>query len=210
MTTERPGTAPDEDPGPAGPGPGVRWSGDGSLAPRRAPRWGSDTATAEPQTPVEAPAALPGAIAGRQPTVDGMVLAGVPRRLGAFFLDLAIKMVILAISFAFSGVEFVDPRNVPVGSVVAATVLNFGYAFLFGISGLSPGQRILKIRIVALDGRAPGTWRSLVRAVSSLNETLLYLSSAWILVDRRRQALHDKAAGTIMIMRPEAEDAPRA
>lgn len=208
MTTDPSGTAHDEGPGPVGPGPGVRWSGDGSLAPRRAPRWGAAPPVPAPPTVAEA-APVPGAIADRRPTVDGMVLASVPRRLGAFFLDLAIKMVILAIVFAFSGVEFVDPREVPVGSVVGATVLNFGYAFLFGISGLSPGQRILKIRIVALNGEAPGTWRSFVRAVFSLNETLLYLSSGWILFDRRRQALHDKVAGTIMIMRPEAEDAPR-
>jgi len=210
VTTEPSPARDDEDPGPVGPGPGVRWSGDGSLAPQRSPRWGSEAPAAglpAPGAPPDVPAA---AIAGRQPTVDGMVLASVPRRLGAFFLDLAIKMVILAIAFAVSGVEFVDPRQVPVGSVVAATALNFGYAFLFGISGLSPGQRILKIRIVALDGSAPGRWRSLVRAVFSLNETLLYLSSTWILLDRRRQALHDKAAGTIMIVRPETEDAPPA
>ncbi|MGE3855808.1 MAG: RDD family protein [Dehalococcoidia bacterium] len=201
-----------------GPGPGVRWSGDGSLAPRRAPRWGVATPASEapstgsasdgPAEPVRPPLP-PAAVSGRQPTVDGMVLASIPRRLAAFFIDLVVKMFLLIIVMAFSGLQVEDPLDVPVELVLGATALNFGYAFLFGISGVSPAQRLLRIRIVALDGSTPGVRRSFVRSVFSLNETLLYVSAGWILFSGRRQAVHDRVAGTLMVAATEEPAPPR-
>jgi len=195
-----------------GPGPGVRWSGDGSLAPQRAPRWGAGTPAADGAAPAEGnrPILPPAALAERQPTVDGMVLASIPRRLAAFFLDLVIKILLLMVVVAFAGIEVSDPFDPPVQVVLGATALNFGYAFIFGISGLSPGQRMLRIRIVARDGSAPGVRRSLVRGVFSLNETLLYISAAWILFSGARQAVHDRVAGTLMVAAPPDEATPRS
>jgi uncharacterized RDD family membrane protein YckC len=193
----------DQDSGPIGPGPGVRWSGDGSLAPRRAPRWGSG---GTPAAEADLAAVPPPGVRPRERTVDGMVLVSVSRRLAAFFVDLLVKIVIFAIALAFSGIEVIDATNVPVGIVLGAAVLNFAYSFLFGIGGISPAQRLLRMRVVAMDGSAPGMGRSLVRALFSLNETVLYVSSVWIIFDRRRQALHDKAAGTLVVARSAVED----
>lgn len=157
----------------------------------------------------ERPILPPAAVLERQPVVDGMVLASILRRLGAFFIDLLIKAAILVVVITLAGIEVSDPLLLPTEVVLGITVLNFGYAFLFGISGVSPGLRALRIRIVALDGSAPGVRRSLVRAVFSLNETLLYISAAWILFTGRRQALHDKAAGTLVV-RADTDDARSA
>ncbi len=210
MTAQEPSpTRDDEDSGPVGPGPGVRWSGDGSLAPRRAPRWGSgDLPAADPLEvgrPVEPP---PARRSRRESTVDGRVLASPSRRVAAFFVDLGVKIVLFVLVVATSGADLTDPQQLPIELLLGAAVLNVGYAFIFGVSGLSPGGRLLRTRVVALDGSAPGVRRSLLRSVFSLNETVLYVSATWIMFDRRRQALYDKFAGTVVVMQPVEDEPP--
>jgi len=183
------------DEAPVGPGPGVRWTGDGSLAPRRAPRWGADgtSSTLDPST-------APRPAASREPMVDGMVLASAGRRLTGFFLDHLIKSVLIGIVIVIAGIEVTDWWALPMEVVVASAILNIGYAFVFGIAGVTPGARMLGIRVVATTGEDPGMRRSLVRAaVGSLNEMVFYAGSLWMLFDARRQTMMDRVAGTLVV-----------
>jgi uncharacterized RDD family membrane protein YckC len=64
---------------------------------------------------------------------------------------------------------------------------------LTALTGFTVGKRILRIRVVRLDGKPVGLWWSLLR-------TLLLLAVVPPLVfDRDLRGLHDKAADTIVI-----------
>jgi uncharacterized RDD family membrane protein YckC len=69
-------------------------------------------------------------------------------------------------------------------------------ALFWALAGRTPGMALLGLRVVAAGGR-PVSWLSaLVRAIA-----LAYfpIGAAWALVDRRRQALHDKLARTEVV-----------
>ncbi|WP_250030202.1 RDD family protein [Paractinoplanes maris] len=81
------------------------------------------------------------------------------------------------------------------------TVFAAGCALFWALAGRTPGMALLGLRVVALDGR-PVRWpAALLRAV-----VLAYfpVGAAWLLVDRRRQALHDKLARTAVTRRGDA------
>ena len=237
MTSQEPSSArDDEDSGPVGPGPGVRWSGDGSLAPRRAPRWGSSDLAATDAT--EAGGPIPPALAGRQPTVDGMVLAPVYRRAGGWFIDYVLKSVLIFLVLIFVSLEGVTDPLVPM-IALPSQLLYHGYDFLFMANGRTPGMRWMRLRIVAAEnGQPPGFARSFRRAtfvagvylflyVSALmvrdagqdlstgeaaiafaSQALFFGSHAVAFWDRRRQTVQDKIAGTLMIMQPVEDEPP--
>lgn len=202
---------PEED-APIEPGPGLRWGGDGALARSRAPRWGSDDAVLAgvEVTPAGVripPPAPPSPVARRIPTIDGMAFASAVRRLTAFIGDRLVKAVIFVTVLTLAGVEVpTSPWQAP-EMIVASALLNAGYDFIFGISGVTPMAYLLKIRIADLDGGAPGVRRSLVRAAAAaINEAFLFAGSIWMLLDARRQTLHDKVAGTIVVNRTATEE----
>jgi uncharacterized RDD family membrane protein YckC len=73
------------------------------------------------------------------------------------------------------------------------TVFAAGCTLFWALAGRTPGMALLGLRVVTVDGR-PLRWpAALLRAV-----VLAYfpIGAAWLLVDRRRQALHDKLART--------------
>lgn len=209
---DRPSAHDDEDDAPIRPGPGVRWTGDGSLGRNRAPWWGSSEAApaidgvdAPPTVEVAAPPSV--GVLRPQPTVGGMVLTTVLRRLVCWLIDRGLKTTIFFVVLLIAGVEMSPTPWAAPELVVASALLNAGYDFVFGIHGVTPAGYLLRVRIVALDGNDPGARRSLVRAsAASLNEAVLFVGSLWALFDARRQAMHDKVAGTIVIMTPPPED----
>ncbi|HEX7050626.1 MAG TPA: RDD family protein [Longimicrobiales bacterium] len=84
--------------------------------------------------------------------------------------------------------------------------LSFGWlalyftAFLTRWQGLTPGKRLLGIRVIRLDGKPIGWWFAFERfggygaAVST--GLLGFLQILW---DRNRQGIHDKIAGTVVV-----------
>jgi uncharacterized RDD family membrane protein YckC len=64
---------------------------------------------------------------------------------------------------------------------------------LTAISGLTVGKRLLRIRAISLDGRAPGFKWAAVRTL-----LLLFVVPA-CLTDRDLRGLHDRAANTIVV-----------
>jgi uncharacterized RDD family membrane protein YckC len=59
--------------------------------------------------------------------------------------------------------------------------------------GASAGQFLIGLRVVRLDGRPPGPWRSLVRT------GLLLLLVPVLIWDHDGRGLHDKIAGTLLV-----------
>ena len=84
-----------------------------------------------------------------------------------------------------------------------AMILLFACLVLFdgGPRGATPGKRILGIRVADADTGGPiGYRRALVRRLGYyLGGLVLYLGWLWMLFDSRRQAWHDKLAGSVVV-----------
>ena len=97
--------------------------------------------------------------------------------------------------------------------VVPFVSLVFGWAGIAGaiyyviptaIWGQTAGKWLVGTKVVGPDGGAPGPWRALVRGlVSFVADNALcigLLDPLWLMWDRHRQCLHDKAAGTVVVL----------
>lgn len=82
-------------------------------------------------------------------------------------------------------------------------LLTLLYLALFtALGGETPGKRLLGLRVIDRWGQAPSAGRSLVRAGLALGSAAFALTGFFlVLFDRRRQALHDKLAGTFVVLR---------
>lgn len=74
-------------------------------------------------------------------------------------------------------------------------------ALATGLTGASPGQHLLGLRVVRLDRRPVGLWNGIVRTL------LIALVIPPAVADRDRRGLHDLAVGTVVVNGPR-EDVP--
>jgi uncharacterized RDD family membrane protein YckC len=116
---------------------------------------------------------------------------GFGARLAAFALDALVFFVVLGPLALFGLHGFVFEALVP-----AITVLAF-----WRLYGATPGKMAVAAKIVdARTGGAPSNAALVARYVGYFLSTLpLFLGFAWIAIDRRKQAWHDKIAGTLVI-----------
>jgi uncharacterized RDD family membrane protein YckC len=133
--------------------------------------------------------------------------AGFGQRAFALLIDwlivVVISMPIIVVAF---GAEYfsLDPLrrlwDVLFTSIVGAVVVGF-----WRYCGATPGKLAVGVKIVdARTGGAPPTGRLVLRLVGYLVSALpLYLGFLWAAVDRRKQAWHDKIAGTLVIQDPD-------
>jgi len=123
----------------------------------------------------------PGERLGLPETGRGAV-AGMARRIGAIFIDwlLCTLVVVAAIRPPHEQVEY-------------WTLALFAAqdAVFTGLTGLTVGKQVLRIRVARLDGSMAGGW-ALVR-------TLLMLAVVPpLILDRDLRGLHDRAANTVV------------
>ncbi|MBP2707161.1 RDD family protein [Microbispora sp. RL4-1S] len=139
----------------------------------------------------------------------GPPLAGRWRRLFAGIVD-AIIVGLISSPFAWSGWMVLGSRagatgGVDVSQAFLAGVIGFLYYWLLQSfwNGWTVGKRLFGMRVVRDDGSpaGPGTIavRQLVEVLLGWLCILGLVDLAWILFDRRKQALHDKAAGTLVV-----------
>jgi uncharacterized RDD family membrane protein YckC len=70
----------------------------------------------------------------------------------------------------------------------------------WALVGVTPGKRILGLRVLRPDGQHISWARAIIRYGGYWIAALpLFLGFLWILVDARRQGWHDKIAGTIVV-----------
>jgi uncharacterized RDD family membrane protein YckC len=83
------------------------------------------------------------------------------------------------------------------GGDATATLIVFGIQqwLLVATLGASIGHTLLRLRVVRLDGKWVGFWRSLIRVA------LILLVIPAVVWDADNRGLHDKAAGTILVLR---------
>lgn len=164
----------------------------------------------------------------RPPPPPGTEYASVRRRFAAWLIDLVPLVVLTVLVIVPIGIAFVDafgdfssgprPSRAEIQAGVSAAmvsampafvrasaVLQFGTLVYVGgtwlLFGRSPGMALLGIRIAREeDGGRPGPGRIAVRyAGYLLSSALLLLGFVWAIFDPRKQAWHDKLAGTLVV-----------
>ena len=88
-------------------------------------------------------------------------------------------------------------------------VISFGYDWLqHGLWGQTIGKRVMGTAVVTADTRSPVSGHAacgraavyaLVPVVPSVGGLFALVNESWLLWDPRRQCLHDKAAGTVVV-----------
>ena len=87
---------------------------------------------------------------------------------------------------------------------VLAALLSVGIALFYctgswALVGQSPGQHLVGVRVVTVNGDRIGFWAAVVRFLGYFVSAILFLGFLWVLVDDKRQGFHDKMAGTYVI-----------
>lgn len=134
----------------------------------------------------------------------GSPYAGAVTRGLAFAVDCGV--VVLAAGLSGAVIQILrtalnlNPDPAPVGPVVAwPLVLLVGYCVVcWTLAGRTLGMALLGIRLSTVDGGRPRLGRSLVRALTYAVVPVLVVCAAWILVDPRRQGLHDRLTRTVV------------
>ena len=162
-----------------------------SSSPERVePRWEGGVAPRSFQTVETA----------RSPAQD---YAGFWPRAVALLIDCLIVIVIAMpiIVVAFGAAYFsLDPVRRS-GDLVIALVVGSLIVGFWRYCGATPGKLAVGVKIVdATTGAAPSTGRLVIRLLCYLlSAAPLYLGFLWAVIDRRKQAWHDKIAGTVVI-----------
>lgn len=87
-----------------------------------------------------------------------------------------------------------------VRAALALALAPLYFVFFWDLGGQTPGQYVMGVRVVRVDGKKMNLVRSLLRYVGYYISFLaLGLGYFWVLWDDRRQGFHDKLAGTVVI-----------
>jgi uncharacterized RDD family membrane protein YckC len=133
--------------------------------------------------------------------------AGLGRRLGSLCYDVLLLTAILFVAaWAFLAVDALLPRAFarPLFQLylLAITAAYFNYCWTRG--GQTLPMKTWRIRVTAYDGTAISTSQAVRRYVFALaGVALLGAGFWWALIDRERQFLHDRLAGTRLVMNAE-------
>ena len=141
------------------------------------------------------------------PAVRPRVYVGLVTRAIAFAIDAAIVNAVAIVVAAIVALTLTivskpdELRGVLIAiGGVAWLLWTVGYfATFWSTTGQTPGNRILRIRVSAADGRALPLRRALVRFVGlTLAAIPLFAGFALILFDDRRRGLHDMLARSVV------------
>lgn len=136
-----------------------------------------------------------------------MKYASIFRRLIAFFIDCtALIFLYMAIGLILGISIFAGPiSTLPmVGFWYYGGMIGFSWLYfvLFEISEMqaTPGKKLLGLKVVDLSGEKIGFWRGTVRYFSkTLSRLFLMFGFLMIAFTKKKQALHDKIASTLII-----------
>lgn len=131
----------------------------------------------------------------------GYDVAGLGSRVLAMLVDLlAVSLLIVAVSLLALGILVSDSPGFALLIVLSCGFLVFiGYFVIAETvsSGRSPGKRALGLRVVRLDGGAPGLGEALIRGVLRIAD----LAAGWMLMffHPLSRRFGDIAAGTVVV-----------
>jgi len=135
--------------------------------------------------------------------------SGSVSRIAAFVLDIVLASFLFTVAVA--AVNFVasivaghsvhwSRSDSIVVSALSVVWLFLYFAYSWASTGKTPGMVILGIRVVRADGAHAEEWRAVVRTlVLPISVVLFFVTLPLILLQREHRALHDLAAGTVVV-----------
>jgi uncharacterized RDD family membrane protein YckC len=168
--------------------PGLTWTGDGSLRPQ----------------PARAQPAQRREVVGPR----GLEIATFRRRMVGFLVDQAILsgIAVALAAVIFSGADLSNSAQSDAALqrlAIAYYVVMTLYYWYFNVRGRTPGKRVVKLRLVGVDGRPPGVWRALLRAAAVQISAFFWLGYMWAAWDPQTQTWHDKWSRTWVVRESE-------
>lgn len=139
--------------------------------------------------------------------------AGFVTRLVAFFIDRLMVAVFIAIvsavvGFVTESLQVNQWLGIETWSGWLVASLLAAFSFLtylvydvgcWLLAGQTPGKRLMGVLVVRTDGQRLRFGAAMRRWFGYWLSAILFLGFLWVLVDNRRQALHDKLAGTLVV-----------
>ena len=120
-------------------------------------------------------------------------------RLSAFVVDQILILlvgVVLLIVLNIAGVSIsIDDYE----SLFGLLFMVYSTVFVWR-SGATLGKKLMKIKVVDMEYKHVGFWRALLReSIGRIISSILNLGYLWMLIDKRKQAWHDKLARTFVV-----------
>lgn len=82
------------------------------------------------------------------------------------------------------------------------------FTWFHGATGQTPGKMMLKLRVVQPSGDAISFGTAFLRWVGYIISTaVVFIGFIWVVLDPRKQAWHDKIAGTVVVRTEQRGDA---
>jgi uncharacterized RDD family membrane protein YckC len=155
--------------------------------------------------------------------------AGFWRRLVAFMIDSTIVTIIFVVLLVIAGLAFFfgamsadnnawinNLANLKAFSSVLLLTMVFYIAmntayftYFHGTTGRTPGKMLLGLQVLSADGTPISFGIAFLRAVGYLVSSLLGtipIGFIWAAFDKKKQAWHDKIAGTVVIIREQQNE----
>jgi uncharacterized RDD family membrane protein YckC len=119
---------------------------------------------------------------------------------GAMLVDLAVQIGGLISSAPEAGLEWLDTTAT---SLLVVPIVLCYFTLFVGFRGQTPGKMLLGLKIIRTTGQEVGYGRALVRWIGQCLG-LLPLGLGFLMgaLSRKKQALHDKIAGTYVVRYP--------
>ena len=94
--------------------------------------------------------------------------------------------------------EVVDYMLLPY-ALLSGFIECFYFVYFHAVTGQTPGKLICGIKVLTVDGRLIGFGRSFIRFLGYFLSMILYIGFLMILFTGKKQGLHDKLAGTVVV-----------
>lgn len=150
--------------------------------------------------PQQAPAA-----GTNTPARQAVELAGLRRRLASMIYEILLLLGVLALAFMLPllalGAIFSYTPSGGVLWVYVFLVLGAYFLWYWRSGGQTLAMQTWKLRIVNIDGEPISLRQGCIRYVLAWPSVLLFgIGILWALLDRERQFLHDRLAGTRIVL----------
>ena len=94
----------------------------------------------------------------------------------------------------------VDPIDIVLWCAPLLGMAALYFILFIALSGHTPGQKLVGIRVINRAGGPPGPWRAMLRlAGTALGLAPGGLGSLWMAFDREKRAFHDYLTGTYVV-----------
>jgi len=130
-------------------------------------------------------------------SIDSVHYMGFWIRFCAYAID-----VLIIFSLSFIILPNIGIQQNDLNTNLFVTIAGGIYRSVFiGLWGQTMGKKLLRIRVVDLDGMQPSLKAAFLRELPCkiLAEFLLFIGFIWVAFDRDKQGLHDKIAGTRVV-----------